>query len=164
MGKLSSSTNKKASIQRFDRENLYGYLNLLSFLQPKGVELLNLAGTLLLVPYEEIKAVCFVKEFEAPSPNERRLFTTRPKSSGLWVRMRFRDEEQMDGLLANNLVLTEPYGFSVTPPDPSSNTQRLFVPRSALAEMQVVAVVGSPVMQASRKAKTPPKEQISLFD
>jgi hypothetical protein len=130
---VSSSTNKKAIVQRFDRENLYGYLNLTTYLQPRGVELLNLAGTLLLIPYEEIKAVCFVKEFEAPNPNDRRLFSNRPKSNGLWVRMRFRDSDQMDGLLANNLVLTEPYGFSLTPPDPSSNTQRITFRRRVCA-------------------------------
>lgn len=161
---LSASTNKKACIQRFDRENLYGYLSLSTCLQPTGVELLNLSGSLLLVPYEEIKAVCFVKDFEAPDPNEKRLFTTRPKTSGLWVRMRFRDEDQIDGLLANNLALLDPYGFAVTPPDPSSNTQRMFVPKGALRELVVVAVVGSPVKPAARSKPKPAEGQISLFE
>lgn len=162
---LAASTNKKTCIQRFDRENLYGYLSLATCLQPKGVELLNLSGSLLLVPYEEIKAVCIVKEFEAPNPAEKRLFTTRPKSSGLWVRMRFRDDDQMDGLLANNLALLDSYGFAVTPPDPSSNIQRLFVPKSALREMLVVAVVGSPVKQTARSRTRPvPEGQMPLFE
>lgn len=140
-------------------------MSLATCLQPKGVELLNLSGSLLLVPYEEIKTVCFVKDFEAPDPTERRLFTTRPKSAGLWVRMRFRDDDQMDGLLANNLALLDPYGFAITPPDPSSNTQRLFVPKGALRELLVVAVVGSPVRQAAKgRTKATPEGQIPLFD
>lgn len=127
------------------------------------MELLNLSGNLLVIPYDEVKAVCFVKEFEAPDPGEKRLFTTRPKTSGLWVRMRFRDNEEMDGLLANNLLQDAP-GFQVTPPDPSSNVQKLFVPRQALTGIQVVAVVGSPVQARKPKPKPAPKEQISLFE
>lgn len=161
---LSASTSKKVVIQRFDRENLYGYLNLAVFQQPTGVELLNLSGILLVVPYDEIKCVCMVKEFEAPNPTERRLFTTRPKSQGLWVRMRFRDQDQMDGLLANNLAQLDSYGFSVTPPDASSNVQRLFVPKQAVVEMQVLAVVGVPQQKARPKARPASKDQISLFD
>ena len=81
---------------------------------------------------------------------------------GLWVRMRFRDEEVMDGILPNNLLQLEPYGFTVTPPEPYSNNQRVFVPRAALAELQVLGVVGSPC--GPRKAKPVAKEQIGLFD
>ncbi|MCS7023790.1 MAG: hypothetical protein NZV14_03230 [Bryobacteraceae bacterium] len=161
---MAASTNKKACIQRFDRETLYGYVSLSTCFQPKGVELLNLSGSLLLVPYDEVKAVCLVKEFEAPDPKEKRLFTTRPKSAGLWVRMRFKDGDLLDGLLANNLVLLDPYGFSVTPPDPSSNIQRVFVPKGALRELVVVAVVGSPIKPAARTKPKPPDRQISLFE
>lgn len=147
-------------IQRFDRETLYGYLNLSAYLQPKGVELLNQSGILLLVPYEEIKSVSLVRAFEAPDPNEKKVFTTRPKTPGLWVRMRFRDDDHMDGLLPNDLLGQEPYGFSVTPPSASSNSQRIFVPRQALRDLQVIAVVGS----QTRKPKETPREQMGLFE
>lgn len=150
-------------IQRFDRETLYGYLNLGSYLQATGVELLNQAGNLLLVPYSEIKMVCLVREFEAPDPAEKRLFATRPKSPGLWVRLRFRDNDQMDGLLANDLLRQEPFGFAFTPPDPGSNSQRVFVPKQALLDLQVLSVVGSQP-RYGRKAKQPPKEQMGLFE
>jgi len=46
--------------------------------------------------------------------------------------VKFHDGEVMDGILANNLLLTESYGFTVVPPDPYSNNQRLFLPRAAL--------------------------------
>ena len=161
---MAPSTNKKTLIQRFDRENLVGYLNPGSYLQPRGVELLNLSGVLLQVPYDEIKSVSFVREFEAPDPQERRTFSTRPKSPGLWVRMRFKDNDQMEGLLANNLLLLEAFGFSFTPPDASSNIQRVFVPKQAVAEFEVLAVVGSPYRKEQKaKEKQAAKEQLDLF-
>jgi hypothetical protein len=77
--------------------------------------------------------------------------------------MRFRDNDEMDGLLPNNL-LNDVYGFQFTPPDPSSNVQKLFVPRQALAGIEVLAVVGSKVKAAKPKPKPEPQGQISLFE
>jgi len=162
--RVAASTSKKALIQRFERENLYGYLNLATYLQPDGVEILNPSGSILRIPYEEIKTVCLVREFEAPEANEKRVFTTRPKSQGLWVRMRFRDNELMEGLMANNLLAIEPYGLSFTPPDPSSNIQRVFVPKQAVTGFQVLAVVGSPQRAGKLKTKPVAKEQMGLFE
>jgi len=71
----------------------------------------------------------FVRDFDSIEPGaEHRVFNTRPKTNGVWVRMRFRDGELMDGILANNLLLLEPYGFTVVPPSPTSSNQRVFVP------------------------------------
>jgi hypothetical protein len=36
-------------------------------------------------------------------------------------------------------------GFLINPPDTRSNTQRIFVPRSALTEMTVLGVIGERV-------------------
>jgi hypothetical protein len=69
----------------------------------------------------------------------------------------------MDGLLANNLLLLDPYGFSVVPPDPGFQNQRIFVPKAALSGVQVLGVVGSP-LRAARKPKPVAKEQIGLFE
>jgi hypothetical protein len=160
---LAGSTSKKVRISRFDREPLLGYVNSLTYLRPGGVELLTPDGNYSVVPYDEVKAVQFVKDFEPPDPaSERKVFSTRPKMDGLWVRVKFRDGEVMDGILANNLLLMESQGFTVVPPDPYSNNQRLFLPRAALIELQVLGVVGSPLRR--RKPKPVPKEQIGLFD
>lgn len=151
-------------ISRFEREPLLGYVNPLTYLRPAGVELLTPEGNYSVVPYGEVKSVQFVKDFEPPDdPSaERKVFSTRPKLDGLWVRIKFRDGEIMDGILANNLLSMESQGFTVVPPDPYSNNQRLFLPRVALVELQVLGVVGSPL----RRPKTKPaaKEQIGLFD
>jgi hypothetical protein len=160
---LAGSTSKKVRISRFDREPLLGYVNPQTYLRPTGVEMLTPDGNFTVVPYDEIKAVQFVKDFEPLDPaSERKVFNTRPKMDGLWVRVKFRDGEVMDGILANDLLLVNPHGFTVVPPDPYSNNQRLFLPRAALTELQVLGVVGSPLRQ--RKPKAVPKEQIGLFD
>lgn len=151
-------------MSRFDREPLAGFVKPQTYLQPDGLELLSQNGSVSVVPYGEIKLVCFVRDFQQGEPRkELRLFTTRPKMEGLWVRMRFRDGDLMDGMLANNLLQLDSYGLSVIPPDPGFQNQRIFVPKAALSSVQVLGVVGSPLRM--RKPKRPPsKEQLEMFD
>jgi hypothetical protein len=160
---LAASTAKKVLIRRFDREPLTGFVNAQTYLQPEGVELLTPGGSLFVVPYSEIKVVCFVRDFGSVEPNqERKVFNTRPKTDGLWVRMQLRDGEILDGILSNNLLQLTQEGFSVTPPDAYSNNQKLFVPRAAITELNVLGVVGSPLTR--RKPKPAPEGQIGLFE
>lgn len=160
---MAASTSKKIVIRRFEREPLHGFVNPLTYLRGEGIELLSPSGAILLIPYQDVKAAHFVRDFDVVEPEpEHRVFNTRPKISGIWIRMRFRDGELMDGILANNLLQLEPYGFTVVPPSPSSGNQKIFVPRAALAELQVLGVVGSPLRP--RKPREKAKEQIELFD
>lgn len=161
---MAGSTNKKVLISRFDREPLSGFVNPQAYLTLEGLELLTSDGTLQTVPYEDVKLVCFVRDFDQGEPRkELRLFAARPKMEGLWIRMRFRDGDSMDGLLSNNLLQLEPQGFSVIPPDPGFQNQRVFVPKAALSSIQVMGVIGSPLRQG-RKTKPVPKEQLEMFD
>jgi hypothetical protein len=160
---LGVSTNKKVLISRFDRDALSGFVNPQSYLSTEGLELLSQEGSVSTIPYLEIKLVCFVRDFTQGEPRkELRLFTTRPKMEGLWVRMRFRDGDMMDGMLANNLLQLDQYGFSVVPPDPGFQNQRVFIPKSALTAIEVLGVVGSALRM--RKPKPVPKEQLGMFD
>src|SRR5690349_20679525 len=140
---MAGSTTKKAIIRRFDRESLAGYINPVSFLQLTGVELLSAEGAVLHVPYTDLKAVCFVREFDA-EPDSGGVFNTRPKMEGLWVRFEFRDGEVMEGVMPNNLLQVEHHGFTVVPPNPGRD-QRVFVPRVALRSAAILGVVGSPL-------------------
>jgi len=149
-------------IGRFDRETLTGYVNPASYLQPEGVELLSDQGRTSIVPYPEVKLVAFVREFGGPAEPERPAFQTRPKMAGLWVSLRFRDGFVLEGVIPNNLLLSEGNGFTVIPPDSAGNHHRVWAPRSSLLAVEVLGVVGSPLKQ--RKAKPVPKEQIGLFD
>jgi hypothetical protein len=76
--------------------------------------------------------------------------------------MHFRDGDTLEGLHPNNLLLMEPYGFTVTPPDPSANEQRVFVPRAALSEIQALGVIGSPLRR--QKSRKPAKDQLEMFE
>jgi hypothetical protein len=149
-------------VRRFDREPLQGYIHPVSFLQPDGIELLSEEGIVSRLTYLEVKTIAFVREFDGPAEPERRTFQTRPKMAGLWVSLRFRDGETLEGIMPNNLLQVEHYGFTIIPPDPYSNQQRLFAPRAALAGVEVLGVIGSPLNR--RKTKPASKEQIGLFD
>jgi hypothetical protein len=158
---LASSTAKKVVVRRFDRESLSGFVNPFSYLQPQTIEILKPDGTLALLPYSEVKCVLFVKEFEEDL-DSRRIFLTRPKLEGLWVRMVFHDAEVMDGILPNDLLRWETAGYTVTPPEPDGNNQKIFVPRQALRGIQVLGVVGSP-LRGKRKKTGGAADQPTLF-
>lgn len=160
---LSSSTNKKVIVYRFDRESIAGFVSPQAWLTAGGVEVLTPAGAIATVPFGEIKVVCFVKEFDGEGwGTERRLFASRPKTEGLWVRALFRDNDFLEGILPNELLQLDAYGYLLAPPDASSNNQRVFVPRAALKEMKVVGVVGAPRRPA--KGKPEGRAQIGLFE
>jgi hypothetical protein len=152
-------------VARFERETLRGFVQTPAGFEGESLELLTPEGSLLQVPFAETKAVCFVKDFESEETwREHRSFAARPKSAGLWVRLTFRDGDSMEGMLANNLILVEAGGFSIVPPDPSFQNQRIFVPRAALSEVQVLGVVGSPVRRQKRaKPETPEDDQLKMF-
>ena len=158
---MAGSTTKKAILRRYDKEPLAGYLNPVSFCQPTGIELLSAEGHVATVPYLDVKSIAFVRDFAQPSASDRQVFQTRPKMEGLWVRFRFRDGDLMEGVMTNNLLQIEHYGFTVVPPDSFRNQQRVFVPRVSLTAVEVLGVVGSPL---KRRAKPAGKEQIGLFE
>ena len=66
----------------------------------------------------------------------------RPKLDGLWVKVRFRDDATLEGVIPNDLLGFQDNGLQMTPPDFNSNTDRIFVPRSAMIELTVLGVVG----------------------
>ena len=158
---MSGSTVKKVVVKRFDREALTGFVNPFSYLQPGSMELLRTEGSLALLPYTDVKSVYFVRDFDTP-PDPGRVFLTRPKLEGLWVRMVFRDGDVLDGILPNELLMWEINGYTITPPEPDSNNQKIFVPREALRTVQVLGVVGSPLRAKQKKSKSH-ADQTSLF-
>jgi hypothetical protein len=159
---LSPSTTKKVLVRRFEREAVHGFASPQHYLQPAGIEILKIDGTMLLLAFQEVKCVSFVREFPTSATVEdRKVFHTRPKMEGLWVRMLFRDNDLMEGIMPNNLLQIDPYGFAFVPPDPFSNNQRIFVPREALRDIHVLGVVGG---KAGRVKKAEVKDQIKLFE
>lgn len=159
---MSPSTTKKVVIRRFDREPVQGFASPQHYLQPNGIEVLKVDGSILTMAYREVKCVAFVRDFPgAGAGEERKVFHTRPKMEGLWVRMLFKDNDLMEGILPNNLLQIDPYGYNFVPPDPFSNNQRIFVPREALRDIHVLGVVGG---KATKAKKAEAKDQIKLFE
>jgi hypothetical protein len=138
-----ASTRKKVIVRKMDRDSVQGYVAAEEFLVGDKVELLNTAGNVVLVDLAEIRGVYFVRDFADSNSLQRKTFVTRPRTEGLWVRLRFRDAETLEGLMPNDLTMIRAEGFFLNPPETRGNVQRIFVPRTALTELTVLAVIGS---------------------
>ena len=145
-----SSTHKKVVIRKLDRDSLNGYVSPATFLSEGKLELLNTSGNVVGIELSDVKAVYFVREFGETGALNRKSFNTRPRIEGLWVRLKFRDNDTLEGLMPNDLAQNPPQGYFLNPPDLRSNTQRIFVPRSALESLTVLSVIGG--SRAKRRA------------
>lgn len=125
-----------------DRHLVRGYLNPSRLGTPQPVDLLTPDGEHQEIPLERIRCIYFVREFSDDFEPERKVFLSRPKLDGLWVRLRYADNETIEGVVPNDLLSLLDNGVHITPPDLNSLTDKIFIPRAALAEMTVLGVVG----------------------
>ncbi len=158
-----ASTRKKVVVWLLDRTHLKGYLNPSALVRAEAIDLLTPDGEHESIPMPTVKSVYFVREFPETFQPERKVFLSRPKLDGLWVRLRFRDEDVMEGIVANDLLDLLDNAVQLTPPDLHGNTLRLFIPRSALAEMKVLGVVGA-ARRTPRAAGAAASSQSKLFN
>jgi hypothetical protein len=154
------STHKKVIVRKSGRDSLSGYVSPANFVVSGKLELLNTSGKLVQIDLAEIKSVDFVRDFTEAGAPARKTFTTRPRTEGLWVRLRFTDNDILEGMMPNDLSQIVPEGFLLTPPDTRGNIQRIFVPKSALEEISVLAVIGHAQARRKRAADT---RQVELF-
>ena len=160
--KAMPSTHKKVIVRKLDRDSVNGYVAPANFVVDGKLELLNTAGNLVAVDLREIKVVYFVREFSETGGPQRKTFANRPRTEGLWVRLKFKDGEVMEGLMPNDLTQVSGEGFVVNPPDLRANTQRMFVPRTALAGVTVLGVIGVG-RGRRRKAAAADIQQVPMF-
>ena len=165
----SPSTRKRVVIRKLDKGLIKGFLDPNGYLA-NDLEVLDREGRLVHIPLSEVKGVFFVRDFEGnPDRAERKVFRSRPRLAGLWVRMTFKDSEVLEGLLPNNLVEIDPLGYLVTSPDVYSNNLRMFVPRTALTEMEIIGVISDGVVKrmsqraAQARANAASEQQFGLF-
>lgn len=137
-----ASTHKKVVIVLLDKTALRGYLGPTRLSQSDPIDVLTPDGEHEQIPLGKVRAIYFVREFSDDFEPERKAFLSRPKLDGLWVRLRFTDDETLEGVVPNDLVSLLDNGLQITPPDLNSATDRIFVPRSALSEVTVLGVVG----------------------
>ncbi len=120
------STHKKVIVRKMDRDTVNGYVAPANFVREGKLELLNTSGTVIAIELRDIKGVYFVRDFGDSDAFSRKTFTSRPRTEGLWVRLKFKDNEVLEGMMPNDLSLTTAEGFLVNPPDLRSNTQTNF--------------------------------------
>jgi len=155
------STHKKVIVRKIDRDSVNGYVAPSNFVRENKLELLNTAGNVVAIDLRDIKVVYFVRDFADSESLSRKTFTTRPRTEGLWVRLKFKDNEVLEGMMPNDLSLTSAEGFLINPPDLRSNIQRIFVPRSALESLTVLAVIGAARRQ--RRVVAADTRQVPMF-
>ena len=157
--RIAATTHKKVVVLMLDGTRAQGYLNASDLGQQETVELLSNSGEYQTLELATIKSIHFVREFRDDFEPERKAFLSRPKLDGLWVRLKFRDDDVQEGIVANDLLDLLVNGVRLTPPDLHGNSLWIFIPRTALAEMKVLGVVGV----ARRQPATPTDKQPKLF-
>jgi hypothetical protein len=153
-----ASTHKKVVVLLLNRTALRGYLNPARLGVSDDFDLLTPEGEHRHFDLGEVRSIYFVREFAADYEPERKTFLSRPKLDGLWVRLKFRDEDTIEGVVPNDLLSLLDRGVQITPPDLHGTTIKIFIPRTALAEMTVLGVVG-----IARRKPQPAPAQPGLF-
>ena len=178
--RMMSNSRKKVLIRRFAGDTVPGYLPLSAFVRgldsARVIDLLDLSGRILELSLNDVKTISYVRDFNLgdlvdPERLTRRAFLARPRNEGVWLRITFRSGDLLEGLAASDISFVDSLladsGLHITPPDVRSNTQRIFVPRSAISELQLVAIITNP-SRAKPLPKQSPEElrkelQKSLF-
>jgi hypothetical protein len=153
-----TSTHKKVVVRFLNRSVQRGYLNPGKLGETDALELLTPDGEHRNFEVKEVRSIYFVRDFNGEFEPERKAFLSRPKLDGLWVRLKFRDEDTIEGVVPNDLLSLLDRGVQITPPDLHGTTLRIFIPRAVLTEMTVLGVVGI----ARRKPAVP--AQPGLFN
>ena len=144
-----STSRKKVILRQWNQEWMPGYLPPSDFQQSGQIELLDLGGKVQRLDPSGVKWICFVRDFnsgEISNPERllRKTFGGRPRASGLWIRIKLMDEDVLEGIADNDSTLITSQGLFLTPPDTRSNTQRLFLPPSSIATLEVLGLIGAP--------------------
>jgi len=152
------ATQKKVVVRQFKSGLARGYLPAAGFLEEDRLTLMEVDGRAKTIDFKDIKTICYVRDFnvdDADDPERlgRKVFQSRPRGEGLWLRLVFHDGDTLEGLSPFDLAfvdsLVEERGLFLTPPDSRSNTQRVFVPRSALASLEVMGYITAPSKRAT---------------
>ena len=166
-----ASQRKPVIVRKFSRDWCAGYAGMNFGQDSAELEILDLSGKVIWIPWKLIKWVCYIRDFPAASSgsdtaNPERLlhkrFSIRPRTAGVWLRMTLADGEELEGLAANDRTLLEGSGLLLTPPDTRSNTQRMYIPRTAIQTLEVVGLIGA----GARKSLGPRRtvaDQSELF-
>jgi hypothetical protein len=157
--KTMASQRKPVIVRKFSRDWFAGYAGSSFGQDLPQLEILDQGGKVVRISWQQVKWVCYVRDFPSgDSANPERLlhkhFSIRPRTAGVWLRMTLTDGEELEGLAANDRSLLEGAGLLLTPPDTRSNTQRIYVPRSAIQTLEVVGLIGIGARKGQTAART----------
>jgi hypothetical protein len=160
-------SRKKTIARKLTQDWVSGYLPSNGFFHNGAVEMLALDGKILQLPAADLKWICYVRDFNSGEPTNperllRKTFTGRPRTEGVVLRLQLTDGDLIEGVAANDLSLVSGEGIFLTPPDVRSNTQRLWLPPSAIATLEVLFVIGSVKRKQAAPSKIPSGQE-SLF-
>jgi hypothetical protein len=155
-----ASLRKPVIVRKFSRDWCAGYAEASFGQNAAELEILDQGGKILRIAWDQVKWVCYVRDFPAgESANPERLlhkrFSIRPRTAGVWLRMTLTDGEELEGLAANDRSLLDGTGLLLTPPDTRSNTQRIYVPRTAIQTLEVVGLIGAGARKSPEVRRTP---------
>jgi hypothetical protein len=146
-----ASARKPVIVRKFSRDWCAGYAGADFGQQETELQILDLTGKVVRMGWEQVKWVCYVRDFPAGSVDQvnperlvRKHFSLRPRTAGLWLRLTLADGDELEGLAANDRTLVDGSGLLLTPPDTRSNTQRIYVPRKAIQALEVLSLIGAP--------------------
>ena len=120
-----------------------GYLRDGRFLTRGILRMTTVDSQELPVDLNQLKGVFFVRDFEGNKNHlENKILVADPDRPGLRVRLRFEDNETMEGVVENHLELLQAAGFFFWPADPEANNDLIFVMKSSLLGFRVLGVKG----------------------
>jgi hypothetical protein len=163
-----ASVRKPVIVRKFSRDWCAGYAGAAFGQDAAELEILDQSGKVLRIGWDQIKWVCYVRDFPSQTSDQanperllQKRFSIRPRTAGIWLRMTLGDGEEIEGLAANDRSLIEGAGLLITPPDTRSNTQRIYVPRQAIVSLEVVSLIG---VATRRRAEAAIREkELELF-
>src|ERR1700761_7688266 len=124
-----ASARKPVIVRKFSRDWSAGYAGTGFGRDTAELEILDLTGKVVRMSWDQVKWVCYVRELPSASADQvnperllRKRFSIRPRTAGLWLRLRLTDGDELEGLAANDLTLVEGAGLLLIPPDTRSNT------------------------------------------
>jgi len=143
-------SRKPVIVRKFSRDWCAGYAGAAFGRDSAELEILDLTGKVVRMGWEQVKWVCYVRDLPSASGDQanperllRRRFSIRPRTAGLWLRLKLSDGDELEGLAANDATLVEGAGLLLVPPDTRSNTQRIYVPRQAIQTLEVLSLIGA---------------------
>ncbi|MBS1815508.1 MAG: hypothetical protein JSS87_11580 [Acidobacteria bacterium] len=108
--------------------------------RPDVIRIRRLDGILEEVTLAQTQGVSFVKEFEANSSHSNLLFYNLVPMEQLWVRITFKDETVIEGMVENGPHFVLNPGFMLTPTDPTGNSHLLYVTKTQLRDLKVLGL------------------------